>query len=149
MRAGKPVPSLTPENAPFYQGLREHAMRLQRCVQCSAFRYPPSDRCSHCLSNASTWHHMSGLATVYSWTVLHHVYHPAFASDVPYNIAVVQLEEGPRLITNIIGCQNADIYIGMPVEVEYVDVSDEITLAKFRPRHETPSSSGARSSHGL
>ncbi len=76
---------------------------------------------------------MSGWGKVYTWTTLFQRYHPAFAGELPYNVAMVELEEGPRLITNIVGCNNEDLRIGMEVEVVFEDVTEEITLPRFKP----------------
>jgi len=71
---------------------------------------------------------------VFSWIVVHQSQHPAFNAETPYNVAIVELEEGPRLHTNIVDCANEAIYIGMPVEVVFEKANDEIALPKFRPR---------------
>jgi uncharacterized OB-fold protein len=70
---------------------------------------------------------------VYSFVIVHQRYDASFAGDLPYNVAIVELEEGPRLVTNIVGCAREDVYVGMPVHVTYEDVTDEFTLPKFRP----------------
>ena len=76
---------------------------------------------------------MSGRGKLYTWTVIHQRYHPGFAEEIPYNVSIVELEEGPRLTTNIIGCTNDDLRVGMEVEVVFDDVTEEITLPKFKP----------------
>jgi len=81
----------------------------------------------------SEWVGVSGRGKLYTWVVIYQRYHPAFAEDLPYNVAMVDLEEGPRLITNIVGCNNEDLCIGMEVEVIFEDVTEEITLPKFKP----------------
>jgi hypothetical protein len=80
----------------------------------------------------SEWVRVSGRGRVYTWVVIHQRYHPGFAGELPYNVAIVELEEGPRLITNIVGCKNEDLRIGMEVEVIFDDATDEITLPKFK-----------------
>ena len=77
---------------------------------------------------------MSGQGTVYTWTVFHQVYHPAFAGDVPYAVVAVELEEGLRMVTNLVDCQIEDIVAGMPVEVVFDDVTEQVSLPKFRPK---------------
>jgi uncharacterized OB-fold protein len=129
----KPLPAITAENAPYYDSLRQHAMRLQRCGSCAVFRYPASPHCPRCLSEAFEWTPVSGRGAVYSWIVMHQIYDPAFRPEAPYNVAVVELAEGPRLTTNLVDCPSDAIRIGMPVAVVYDDVTDEVTLAKFRP----------------
>jgi hypothetical protein len=81
----------------------------------------------------SEWVTMSGRGRLYTWTLIYQRYHPGFAEDIPYNVAIVELEEGPRLVTNIMGCSNEDLRIGMKVEVVFEDVTGEIALPKFRP----------------
>jgi hypothetical protein len=76
---------------------------------------------------------VSGRGTVFTWTVFHKVYHPAFSADAPYAVVAVELEEGPRITSNLVDCPLEDIRIGMPVEVVFDDVTGEITLPKFRP----------------
>jgi uncharacterized OB-fold protein len=85
------------------------------------------------LSSATTWVRASGRGTVYSFTVTHQNQSPGFRESLPYVLAVVQLDEGPRMMTNVVGCAPADVKIGMAVQVEYEDVTPEITLAKFKP----------------
>ena len=97
-------------------------------------RFPPAVLCARCLSDQAEWVKLSGRGTVYSWIVVHQSQHPAFNADVPYNVAIVELEEGPRLHTNLIGCANDQIRIGMPVVVAFEKVSDDTALVKFRPR---------------
>ena len=133
MTYDKPLPAISDENAPYYESLKQHAMRLQRCTNCRAFRYPASSHCPHCLSEQAEWTPVSGRGTVYSWIVMHQIYDPAFKAEAPYNVAIVELAEGPRLTTNIVDCSNDVIQIGMPLVVAYDDVSEQITLAKFRP----------------
>ena len=77
---------------------------------------------------------LSGRGKVYSFTVFHHIYNKTFTSDIPYNVASVELEEGPRIMSNIIGCKLDDIKIDMPVEVYFEDITDEFALPKFKPR---------------
>ena len=128
----KPLPVRDAENAPYYDALQRHAMQLQRCPN-GHFRYPVSPVCPQCLSPEFTWEAVSGHGTIYSFVIVHQLYDPGFKADLPYNVAVVELAEGPRLVTNIVGCANEDLRIGMPVQIQYEDVTPEFTLAKFRP----------------
>ena len=77
---------------------------------------------------------MSGRGEVFSFNIMHQVYHPGFAAEVPYAVVVIQLDGGPRLLSNLVDCAPGDIRIGMPVEVVFDDVTAEVTLPKFRPR---------------
>jgi uncharacterized OB-fold protein len=76
---------------------------------------------------------VSGKATVYSFIIVHQRYDPSFAEDLPYNVTVVELEEGPRLVTNLVGIANDQIRVGMPLTITYEDITEEYTLPKFRP----------------
>ena len=130
----KPIPTLTEDSKPYWEGCKRHELLIQRCEDCGHYRFPPSALCPKCMSMNTEWARVSGRGKVYSWTIFHYLYHPAFSQDIPYNVAIVELEEGPRLHTNIVGCSNEDIYIDMPVEVVFEDSSQEIALPKFRPR---------------
>jgi uncharacterized OB-fold protein len=129
----KPLPVKTAENAPYWESAKAHALELPCCVACGAFRYPPAPHCPRCLSDETEWQQVSGRATLYSFIIVHQRYDPSFAEDTPYNVAVVELDEGPRLVTNIVGVENAALRIGMPLAITYEDMTEEFTLAKFRP----------------
>ncbi len=130
----KPLPRPSEDSAPFWEAAFRGELRMQQCADCGHLRFPPAVLCARCLSERSEWVRVSGRGTVYSWIVVHQSQHPAFNADVPYNVAIIELEEGPRLHTNIIECPNDQIHIGMPVEVAFVRVSDDTALVKFRPR---------------
>lgn len=130
----KPIPTLTEDSKPYWEGCKRHELLIQRCEDCGHYRFPPSGLCPKCMSMKTQWARVSGRGKVYSWTIFHYLYHPAFSQDIPYNVAIVELDEGPRMHTNIVGCSNEDIYIDMPVEVVFEDISQEIALPKFRPR---------------
>lgn len=130
----KPLPQITREMAPFFEAARGHQLVVQRCRGCGTHRFPARDLCSRCLSREAEWAPVSGRGTVFSWAVMHQVYHPGFATEVPYAVVVIELEEGARLVSNLVDCPVAAIEIGMPVEVVFEDVTPEVTLPKFRPR---------------
>jgi uncharacterized OB-fold protein len=130
----KPLPRPTEDSAPFWEAAFRGELRMQQCADCGHVRFPPALLCARCLSDRAEWVRLSGRGTVYSWIVVHQSQHPAFNADVPYNVAIVELEEGPRLHTNLIGCSNEQIHIGMPVEVAFQKVNDDTALVKFRPR---------------
>ena len=129
----KPIPALTPNLAPFFEGAKRHELVLQKCAECGAYRFPPRELCSNCLSSESTWEKTSGNGEVYSFTIMHQVYHPGFATEVPYAVVLVQLVEGPRITSNLVGVPLDKIRIGMPVSAVFEDLSDEVTLPKFAP----------------
>lgn len=129
----KPVPAITAAMAPFFAGAKRHELVLQKCSDCGAYRFPARDLCSNCLSTSSTWEKVSGNGEVFSYSVMHQVYHPGFATEVPYAVVLVQLAEGPRITSNLVGVPPHEIRIGMPVKVVFEDVSDDVTLPKFAP----------------
>jgi len=129
----KPLPGITEDGAPFWAGCREHRLLAQRCVTCGHVRFPPSVLCPKCLGEQTEWVALSGRGQVYSFIIVHRPQHPAFLTDVPYNVAIVELQEGIRMHTNIVECPNEDLRIGLPVEVVFQKVDDEVTLPKFRP----------------
>ena len=130
----KPLPRPTEDSAPFWEAAHKGELRMQRCGDCGHIRFPPALLCARCLSERAEWVLLSGRGTVFSWIVVPQSQHPAFNTDVPYNVAIIELEEGPRLHTNIVDCANDRIYIGMPVEVTFERVNDDTALVKFRPR---------------
>ncbi|MBX3025406.1 Zn-ribbon domain-containing OB-fold protein [bacterium] len=131
--AGKPIPAITPEMRPFFEGARRHELRVQRCRGCGALRFPARALCSACLSTDSEWIAVSGRGEIYSFNVMHQVYHPGFAAEVPYTVVLVQLAEGPRMISNLVGIDAHAVRVGMPVRVVFETLSDEVTLPKFTP----------------
>lgn len=133
--AAKPVPVPDADSAPFWQGCREHRLLLERCADCGSIRFPPSGMCPRCRSRGVQWTASSGRGTVFSWIVVHHpVPKDLYAAEVPYVVALVELEEGVRMPSNIVQCDPQSITAGMPVEVVFDDVSDSLTLPRFRPR---------------
>ena len=132
----KPLPQPDPITKPYWDSLKSHAMRLQRCGSCGRFVFFPRALCPFCFSDALTWAPVSGRGVVHAFTVPHRHPSPAFQPDLPYVVALVELEEGPRLMTNLIDVppDPAQIAVGMPVEVVYDDVTPEVTLPRFRPR---------------
>ena len=130
----KPLPAVTEDGAPYWAACREGRLTAQRCGACGHLRWPPSVLCPKCLEEGTEWLTLSGRGTIYSWIIVHRPQHPAFFADAPYNVAIVELEEGPRLHTNVVECPNEALRIGLPVEVVFEKKDDEITLPKFRPR---------------
>ena len=129
----KPLPHLDEENRPWWEALKRHELYLQRCRDCAVIRYYPRAQCPECLSPRTEWLRSSGRARVYTFTATWQNQAAGFRDALPYVLAYVELEEGPRMLTNIIDCRPEQVRIGMPVEVVYEDVTPEVTLAKFRP----------------
>lgn len=129
----KPVPAITPEMRPFFEAAKRHELRVQRCTSCGAHRFPARAICSNCLSTDAEWVAVSGRGEIFSFNVMHQVYHPGFASEVPYAVVIVKLAEGTKMLSNLVGVPPHDIRIGQPVRVVFEDVTDEVTLPKFVP----------------
>ena len=129
-----PLPVPTPDTKPFWDAARRHELTLPRCRPCGSFFFFPRSVCPRCLSADIEWQQMSGRGTLHTFTV---VYRGAkgFPLGTPYVIAVVELAEGPRMMTNLVDAEPdpATLRIGMPVEVVFRDVSSEMTLPHFRP----------------
>jgi len=130
----KPLPAVTEDGAPYWEGCRQGELRAQRCLACRRFRWPPSVLCPHCLAEGGEWTALSGRGAVYSFIVVHRPQHPAFFTDAPYNVVIVELEEGIRLHSSVVDCANEDLRVGLPLEVVFDRVNDEVTLPRFRPR---------------
>lgn len=133
----KPLPKLTDESRPFWDGCQAHELRIQQCDSCARFRFPPQKMCRHCNCVEFTWAPVSGRGTVYSFIVPTNTSPgelPARGFDYPYAIALVELEGtgGVRIASNIVDCPVDAIAIDMPVEVTFEQATEEITLPKFR-----------------
>lgn len=132
-----PLPDASRRMQPFWEGARKGELRIQQCRDCGRRFFPARDLCTSCLGQNLEWVAASGRATLFSYTVMHQVYDPAFADRVPYAVADVQLAEGPRMISNVIDCPASNLRIGMPLEVRFDAVSAEMHLPRFRPATET------------
>ncbi|MBI1885228.1 MAG: Zn-ribbon domain-containing OB-fold protein [Chloroflexi bacterium] len=130
---GKPLPQPTDVSQPFWEGARAGELRIQRCRDCRQHVFYPRSMCPLCLSERLEWVTASGRGKVYSYTVIRRAMHPGFQADLPYVLAIVELEEGPRLTTNIMAAEPEDVSIDMAVEAVFEDVTPEVTLVKFRP----------------
>lgn len=129
----KPLPVINEDNAPYWEYCRNHELRMQKCTDCGHIRFPASIICPKCHSMEAEWTQLSGRGKVYSYVIYHMAYHPSYKDDIPYTVAIIQLNEGPRMESNITGCKGEDIQIDMPVEVYFDDVTDDISLPKFKP----------------
>ena len=127
-----PLPVPSEDNQPFWDALNAGELRIERCARCGSLRHPPRPMCPHCHSFDAEWVRMSGRGTVYSYVVTHQPIHPAFAERVPFATVQVELEEGPRLTSNLVDVPPGEITIGMPVEFAPTRATDAITLPLFR-----------------
>lgn len=126
-------PEIPPLHQPFWDALRSHRLVLQRCTGCGAFRFIPGEICPACHSADSSWTEVSGRGQVYTYTIVHRAPTPAYQARAPYVIAQVELEEGPRVSTTLVGVDPADARVGMPVSVVFDDVEPDLTLYRFAP----------------
>ena len=127
----RPRPSLNLDNAFWFEGAKEHKLLIQRCSSCGRLRHPPGPMCAACHSTEWEALEASGRGTVYSFVINHYPQVPSF--EYPLAVAVIELEEGTRLIANVIGIEPHDIEIGMAVEVEFVEHDPDLTLPAFKP----------------
>ena len=128
-----PLPRPYQDTAEYWAAAREHRFVIQRCNSCGEHQFYPRGVCSHCLSSELEWREASGNGTIYSYSVNHRAPHPGFADDLPFVLAIVELEEGPRMMTNIVVSDPDSLTIGMAVTVTFDDVTDQVTLPKFTP----------------
>lgn len=129
----RPIPQADEATKPFFDGANADRLMLVKCSQCGSYRLPGRERCLDCWSTESEWAEASGKGKLYTYGVMHQKYHPAFADATPYNYALVELDEGPRLITNIVDCEPDEIKTDMAVAAVFDHVTDEATLIRFKP----------------
>lgn len=130
----KPSPVVSLEDKKFWEYARKHQLRMQKCLDCDFLRYPSGIICPNCYSmREPVWEQLSGRGTIYSFVTFHHIYHKGFSDEVPYVVASVKLDEGPRLMGRILDCVIEDIRVGMVVKVRYDDISEEFALPQFQP----------------
>ena len=128
----KPLPVVDERNRPYWEALKRGELRLPRCGACGKLRYVPFRRCPTCGSEDTQWSLLSGRGTIWSRTVFHQVYFEGFRAEVPYNVVLVELDEGVKLYSNIVGANNSEIAIGRRVEATFDAVTTDVTLLKFR-----------------
>ena len=127
----RPRPVIDDLNRPFWDAVAEGRLELQRCSACNRLRYPVSLICPRCLSEVWTWEAISGRGTVYSYIVVHQVYHPAFATEVPYNVVLVQLDEGPRMFSNVVEKDGRRAKVGDAVQVVFERIDADFVIPRF------------------
>ncbi len=128
----KPLPTIDDMNRPFWEGAKNNELKMQRCLDCGHIRYPINHICTNCLSEDAEWINLSGRGSIFSYVVFYQLYNQAFKEDIPYNVALVQLDEGPRMFGNIVGCANDDAKVGDRVEVVFDPVTEDVTIPRFR-----------------
>ncbi len=129
----KPLPVPSPESEPFWQAAKQHRLAIQKCNECGGTWFPPSSVCRHCGARNARWIDATGRGKVHSFVTFHRLYHPGWEGELPYVVAVVELEEGARMLANIVGIDPVEIVCDMPVEVMFDDVTADVTIPKFQP----------------
>ena len=129
----KPVPHPTDESKPYWDAADQGRLRLQRCDDCGKARHYPQLACAACCSLRSEWFDAAGVGTVYSWTIAHHPFHPAFRDDLPYVLATIDLAEGVRLMGRFPLDDQAKLRIGLPVTIAFVRNEAGVSLPVFTP----------------
>jgi len=132
----KPLPLIDERSKPFWDAAKHHLIQLPQCKTCENIRTQFEDFCPKCGSELFIWKTLSGNGTIWSHCVFHQKYFPEFAKDLPYGVIMVELDEGPRLISNIVNQGQAQLKVGLRVKAYFEDVTGEITLIKFTPRNE-------------
>ena len=133
MTYDKPLPQLNADTKPFWDGCKEHQLRFQKCRTCGHIRWPTSIICPMCYSSDTEWIVANGKGKVYTFVVFRQAYHKAFENDLPYVTAIVELDEGLHILTNVVGCETDEVKCDMLVEVVWEDISKEFSLPKFKP----------------
>lgn len=126
----RPLPLLDESSGPFWEACARGELVIQRCVGCATFRHPPRPMCPRCNAFGYYWTAASGRGRVWSWVIAHPPVLPAFADKVPYNVAVIELEEGVRMVGTILG---SDFTVGTEVRVEFEDIGEGVKLPQWRP----------------
>ena len=131
----KPLPQPDPVTTPYWESLKNHEMKIQRCNDTGKYFFYPRGLSPFTLSDNISWEPVSGQGTLHAFTIVYAMRAPGFAEEVPYVVAIVELAEGAKLMTNLIEVEPdpAQIRIGMPVQLVYDDVTEDVTLPKFRP----------------
>jgi hypothetical protein len=130
----KPIPQATPETQDFWDGAKAGNLRLQKCDECAHVYFPPRPFCPKCASRSVTSFNATGKGKLHSY-VINHRPAPGFEDDAPYAIAVVMLDEGPKMMTNLVGVEQTPeaLQLDMPLQVSFEKVNDDISLPKFKP----------------
>lgn len=127
----KPMPVPTPVTRPFWEGLQQREVRLQRCEDCQQWVFYPRSHCPHCLSARLAWHTVSGRGVIYSFCVSNVPSAPMFADEVPQKLAIVELEEGVRLCSTLVATEGVELKVGMAVLPVFED-HGAITLLRYQ-----------------
>jgi uncharacterized OB-fold protein len=129
----KPLPKQSPWSKPFWDGCKKHELLIQKCKDCQKYIFYPKLFCPHCLSTHLEWVKTTGRGKIYSYTIVYSYGPTEFSEDTPYIVAIIDLQEGVRMMSNIVGCAPETVECDMEVGIVFDDVNEEMTLPKFRP----------------
>lgn len=130
---GKPLPVIDADNKTYWALARAHRLSVQRCLDCGDRHFPPGPVCPACLSDRQDWEEVSGRGKLVSWVRFHRAYWDGYRTEVPYDVCLVQLDEGPLVVSNFARGTPEGVRMGMPMRVVFDDVTDEISLPRFEP----------------
>jgi uncharacterized OB-fold protein len=130
--SNRPIPAPDERSAEFFSAAKEGRLLIKRCSNCGRYMAPQRDICDACTSEKLEWAQASGKGTIYSFVIMHQILHPGFRDEGPYNVASIELEEGPRIISNIVGTPNGEIRVGMKVEAVFEELAGGVSVPKFR-----------------
>lgn len=128
----KPMPSPDGDSMALWEGLKEGKLLLQKCTDCGDVQYYRQEMCCNCLSDNVGSFESTGRGTIHSYSVVHRAPGPAFKADVPYAVLLVELEEGPRMISSLVGSDPNEIDMDMKVELVTEKIDDDISLPRFK-----------------
>ena len=127
----KILPPITLATSPFWDATKQHKLKAYKCQNCGMYYWPAID-CMKCDQPTMEWVEVTGQGEIYTFIIMHQIYDPAWKDEAPYNVCWIKLDEGPLLISNVVGCENGDLYIGMRVEAVFDEVTPEVTLPRFK-----------------
>lgn len=127
----RPMPQIDREHAEWWAALRRHELLVQECPRCRTLVFPPEPACPACRHLERGWKRSGGRGRVFSWVVVRRASHPYFADRVPYAVVLVEMDEGFRVVGSI-DCPLEELRDGLPVEAGYEDLSEQVTLIRFR-----------------
>ncbi|MBU8906237.1 Zn-ribbon domain-containing OB-fold protein [Desertibacillus haloalkaliphilus] len=132
MSNDRTLPKPTLETKRYWEGCKNHELLIQQCSDCGAYQFYPRMLCTDCMSRNVEWVNASGTGKISSFTIVRRAPNKAYAADVPYVLALIKLDEGPTMMSNVIECEPEKVKIGMKVEVVFDDWTEEISIPKFR-----------------
>ena len=129
-----PFPVPTPDNHGFWEACKRHELVIQTCSECHALRHPPRPICPQCHSGKLRWKPVTGMGTLYTYTITHQAIHSALQGRIPWTVIIVELDEGVRMISHLVDCPEEKLRVGLRVVVTFEDINEDISLPYFRPQ---------------